>query len=164
MIIGESLTEFSFMGDDGAFVLGAPIDLTSMEGQSFLDLEIILDNPSLRQYMPNATGGRPLDFKNLGRDQRGNLSIEQYRYRASLLRNGSIASARDVGNVAAGLVARRAGLSWRAARMGFDGLQTWQDLGWNTLRVGPSVEGRTSRAAQAFGHWLGVTLRAIDER
>ena len=163
-LVGRSVTPYSFMDDEGGFVLGAPIDPLSMDGQGFLDREITFGNPSLTRYMANARGGQPLDYKTVGIGARGALTPDQYRYRGSMLRGGAIASARDVGNIGAGMVAGRAGLSWRAARMGFDGLQTWQDLGWGSLRTGPSVEGRTSVTAQGYGYRLGRSLGATDGR
>lgn len=38
------------------------------------------------------------------------------------------ASARDIGNIAAGIVAKKGGLSWKVARFGFDSYQTYSDL------------------------------------
>jgi hypothetical protein len=37
------------------------------------------------------------------------------------------ASARDIGNIAAGVVAGRSGLGWGAARLGLDGLESYEN-------------------------------------
>tara|TARA_R100000908_G_scaffold45503_2_gene21702 strand:- start:18075 stop:22538 length:4464 start_codon:yes stop_codon:yes gene_type:complete len=122
--IGESLTTHSFFDANDNAVLGAQIDLNNTEGQDFLDNEIIGDNPSLATYTLTDDGGGyndKLDFKNRGVDERGvNTSVQQHRYRGGVTKDGKIASARDFGNVAAGIVAGRNGVSSQVSRLAFD--------------------------------------------
>ncbi|MFI2744368.1 hypothetical protein ACG2LH_16655 [Zhouia sp. PK063] len=122
--IGESLTSHSFFDGDNNAVVGAIIDLGSTKGQDFIDDEIIRDHPFIGNYMVNATGGEHHDFKDRGIKE--GKTNKQHRYRGSVASNGKIGLARDFGNEGAGIVAGRFGLSWRAARLGFDALETRQ--------------------------------------
>jgi len=157
--IGESITSHSFFGDDDKPVLGAVIDLSSTEGQDFLDEEIIAADLGLFEYMPNATGGEVLDFKNRGiEDKADDVSVQQFRYRGSVTSDGSdrkIGSARDFGNIGAGIVAARNGLSWNVARVGFDALESKQKGKFAT-------EGQPTQKAQRVGFTIGRKLRLQD--
>lgn len=52
-----------------------------------------------------------------------------------------IASARDIGNYAAGYVAGVHGFGWGSSRFAFDALQTKQEKGtWNTVYLIPLIE------------------------
>ena len=66
--------------------------------------------------------------------------------------NGEIiySSARDIGNIAAGYIAGSNGISWGAARIAFDILQSKQDKRF-------SIEGISSKNAQYFGWCLGYS-------
>ena len=46
--------------------------------------------------------------------------------------------------------------------IGFDALQTWQNLGRQTLRRGPSTEGKTTRAAEFYGFEIDQAMRLTD--
>src|SRR5699024_10860205 len=110
-VIGQTLTTHSFFSDDGDVIKGATIDLNDQSGQKFISGEIVGDNPFIGSYMLNATGGEVYDFKTRGINERPeNVSRTQYAYRGMPL-NGKIASARDVGNYAAGYIAGKNGLS-----------------------------------------------------
>jgi hypothetical protein len=144
--IGESLTTHSFVGDDGKAIEGAIIDINDNSGQEFFDSKINEGKMWVWSYMPNATGGKDYDFKREGANPGdANYNNPQYHYRGMPL-NGKIASARDIGNYAAGAVAGANGYSWNTARLGFDGLQKWQDK--NIF----SVEGTPTQLAQKEGH------------
>ena len=170
--IGESLTENSFFDDNGKAVAGSIIDPYNNSGANFLNDEIIGANLNTGEYMANATGGQPLDFKrrdieNVPKDQQ-----TQYMYRGMPLNGvteivgndgkGTVVygSARDVGNVAAGYVAGNNGLLWEEARMGFDALETLQHM--PTLRIWR--EGQPTQRAERVGwdngyarYWLNKT-------
>ena len=60
-------------------------------------------------------------------------------------------SGRDVGNIAAGLVAARSGMSWATARLGFDGLQSVQQLSIVT-------ESSSTQYGQKLGHRIGSQI------
>ncbi|MDR2037313.1 MAG: RHS repeat-associated core domain-containing protein [Bacteroidales bacterium] len=157
--LGESLTEYSFFDDHGNPVIGAVIDPEDHTGEIFLNREIINTPLGLFQYMWNATGEKYYDFKHRGINERSEkMSENQYRYRGMPL-NGVTsvvgnrgegikiyASARDVGNVAAGYMAGRNGLLWEEARTGFDLLETLQHYLW------PTKEGQPTQQAEKIGY------------
>lgn len=60
-----------------------------------------------------------------------------------------IASARDVGNYAAGYYAGLIGLTWQESRLGFDALETIHRLSLRT-------EGIPSQSAQSLGYSHGI--------
>ena len=155
-LIGNSETPYSFV-HDGVFVRGANIDLASTEGQDFVD-GVVLTNPDLLQYMPFALNGMRFDLKAKDATSKGitdNQLLLEYFYRGSMTAEGRIASARDFGNIAAGLVAARNGLTWSQARFGFDA--------YESIKQGRlSVEGVTTQTAQWRGFVMGVKLRTLE--
>lgn len=148
-IVGEMLTEYSFHDEDGNAITGVIIDPNDNSGQDFMDNEIIEKNPNLFHYMPNALGGKKYDFKKKG-IKRGEQSYNnpQYLYRGMPF-NDKIASARDIGNYAAGYMAGRNGFNWIYTRSAFDMLESSQ----NNWRL--KIEGRPSRRAQRLGYNAG---------
>ena len=124
--IGESITSHSFFDENEEAVRGAIIYTNSSVGQKFID-DLIKENPSLAKYIWNATGGQKYDFKTKDIKSRGSLTPLQYKYRGSVDSNGEIGSARDFGNIGAGLVAARKGYTWAQARVAFDALETYQE-------------------------------------
>ncbi len=173
-VIGESLTEYSFHGEDGQAILGAVINPNDTSGIDFLNNEII-DIPylNLAYYMKNATGGGKYDFKTRGIDE--DLSEEkknQYKYRGVLFQGvrgfsqGSaggtttFASARDIGNLGAGYVAGSNGMPWDVARLGFDGLETKQKYNsFNPIKWRSwEVEGQPTYRAERVGHNAGMRI------
>ncbi len=163
-LVGQSLTPWSFQNEEGEFVVGAELDIENMDGQAFIDKDIIVDNPGVIAYGVNATNGKRLDFKDRGivAARAQGITDEQHRYRGGMMRSGAIASARDIGNYAAGLVAARNGLSWSQTRTAFDARETWQSRNWGMLRTGPVSEGVTSKQAQVTGFRIGSLLRISD--
>jgi hypothetical protein len=102
--------------------------------------------------MLNATGGGKYDFKQRGaiKNTPSYQSVE-YNYRGMIVDvNGreSIASARDIGNYAAGYVAGINGFGWKESRLVFDGLESWQQRKW-------SKEGTPTQKAQFEGFRYG---------
>jgi RHS repeat-associated protein len=159
-VIGKTLTDYSFLGDDGKAVKGATINLSDRSGADFLNNKIVGNKDlSLEGYMVNATGGGEYDFKTNGIANKGDQSIGQYEYRGMTVdavsglgdKSGvpTIATARDIGNVGAGYVAGSNGLNWQQARLGFDGLQSIQDRKFST-------EAQTTQLAQHAGYDLGI--------
>lgn len=158
-VIGHTLTPISYMEDDGTAVKGATIDLKDNSGTDFLNNKIIGDKKlGLASYVMNAYGGQALDFKKQGAVPEGQ-TLDQHQYRGMPVdgvpglgdKSGlpTIATARDVGNVAAGYVAGNTGMNWGQARLGFDGLQSFQDK-----KI--SREGLTTTLAQTIGYKMGV--------
>jgi RHS repeat-associated protein len=161
VLVGQSITTHSFFDDEGNPVVGAVIDPESYEGFLFVLAEIIGGDPSLIGYVTNATENQKYDFKNRGVKEAKAKGVDpsQHHYRGSAVPfTGDIAtfgSARDFGNIGAGIVAGRAGLSWGEARLGFDALQTIQER-----QI--SREGTPTQKAQRIGHAIGVRLRKVD--
>ena len=106
--------------------------------------------------MMNATGGAPLDFKRTNGTDNVLFNNPADFYRGMPLlgkKNGKaiFASARDVGNIAAGVVAGRSGMGWATARLGYDGLQSIQE-GWF------SRESSSTQYGQKLGHRIGFQM------
>lgn len=174
-VIGESLTSHSFYFDDGSAVEGAVIDVNSTEGQDFVD-KVVEENPSLAEYMPNATGCQKYDHKVDGiEDRKEGTAPEQYKYRGSKASNGKIGSARDFGNGAAGIVAGRKDIPYSAARNAFDALEGMQKndgklftstpgLGGSADMISTSTqEGKPTRLAQKMGHDVGRKIKMKEK-
>ena len=143
--------------ENGQAVIGAKIDLNDYSGISFFNNEI--KDIGLMEYMNNAKGGEPLDFKVKDMPKGASKEYqEQYKYRGMPF-DGKIASARDIGNYAAGYVAGVHGISWESARFAFDALQTKQDKGLlPTILFYPFnriEEGQPTQRAQYKGYKFG---------
>ena len=154
--VGNSVSSHSFFDDDGNAVVGAVIDPSSSAGQDFVD-GLVEDNPGLVEYMVNATRGEKYDFKEQGIDDRAEgTTKQQHRYRGSTNDKGEFGSARDYGNMGAGIVAGRKGLSWGTARAGFDGYQSYSS-GKLTR------EGQTTQKAERVGYNKGRAMYVKEE-
>lgn len=136
------------------------------EGSNFLNNEIMGENgPGLIEYMFNATNGEPLDFKARGADPNASpQEAEQHLYRGMAITNVAgvsepgkitIASARDVGNIAAGFVAGNNGMGWSEARLGFDARESYQQG-----RI--ATEGATTQNAKRVGFDAGRARYSKD--
>jgi RHS repeat-associated protein len=144
--IGESLTTHSFFDSNDKAVVGAQIDLESTEGQDFIDNDILGNDPGLLSAYKFQHGG-DLDFKRKGETENmTNQQRDAHRHRGSKTSNKKIASARDFGNMAAGIVAGRAGLSLKRTRNIFDFYQG-------------GTEPAVSAYAQNYGWRMGVYIR-----
>ncbi|MCJ8155560.1 RHS repeat-associated core domain-containing protein [Chryseobacterium sp. SSA4.19] len=162
--IANSLTPRSFMGDDNKAVVGAVISFGDTSGNDFLNNLMGPNEPNIFNYMPNGFGGKKYDFKTLGPNGELNYvkdmpsdEAQKYRYRGVLFsidtgdkadNVGVVASARDIGNFAAGYIAGNNGLTWGTARLGYDTLESKQQGTFAT-------EGQTTQQAQKVGHTLG---------
>ncbi len=160
VLVGQSITTHSFFDDKGRAVVGAVLDPTSYEGALFVLGEIVGGDPTLLGYMSTAWGGQEYDFKTRGQDDRAKGVFKlRYHYRGSTVpfMDGvpMFGSARDFGNIGAGIVAGRAGVSWEAARLVFDALESIQEMEI-------TKEGIPSQKAQKLGYTIGVRLRKVD--
>jgi len=150
--VEESITSHSFFDNKGNPVNGAIIDPNSTKGQEYIDKEIIEADPSLVEYISTAKPDEPLDFKNRGLNKRSvDTSIPQHQYRGSVTKDGKFGSARDFGNMGAGIIAGRKGMGWGMARIGFD-IQESRQQGR------PAIEGPATQKAQKVGFKIGVSL------
>ena len=160
-VLGEMLTTNSFFGDDNIVVKNAVIDPNDNSGGVFLN-GIKQSPPSLVCYAVNARSSTEetlykYDFKSIG----GISKLNHYRGMPIKNNKGEtfFASARDIGNIAAGYVAGYNGLTWNDTRMFFDGYQTISNNGVKGLFSQWSQEGRTSRLAQKYGFDMGTYAR-----
>jgi RHS repeat-associated protein len=158
--IGESVSAYSFTNDDGTkFIEGAVIDLNDHSGEEFVS-KLHNDDPSVGSYMFNGFGGRHYDFKKRGLKDSGiednNIEKRKYLYRGMSL-GGKIASARDIGNIGAGYIAGRAGLSWSKARFGFNLLESIQQGKF-------SEEGLPTVNAQFYGWIMGTRYFNLQQQ
>ena len=147
--VGETLTTHSFVGMDGRPIVGSQIDLNSSDGQDFFDYASRIESFS---YGLNANSNQKYDYKTQGIDKLPmNMTAEQYQYRGSVLNDGRIASARDIGNMVAGFHAGKEGLDWGFTRKVFD-------------MVSGGVEPPVSQLAQKEGWLLGRQNPVIKRR
>ncbi|MFZ1611251.1 MAG: hypothetical protein WAT52_09300 [Chitinophagales bacterium] len=158
-LIGFSSTPESFYYSDnpgkfGNNGWGGTIDPNDKSGRSFLRNLYEVD-PSVTIFSYFAFDNRKYDFKATnGTDKPIYNSFQEY-YRGMEIMNYDgkpvYASARDVGNIGAGLVMGRAGLSWEQARLGFDGLESFNA---NQLKT----ESTNTQYAELFGFKIGEQL------
>ncbi len=149
--VGESLTTHSFVDENNNAVVGAVIDTKSTDGQKFVDNEIIRDNPNVLTYSKIATLNEHFDFKSRELSEKATeQEALKYRTRGSMTTDGKMASARDFGNIGAGIVAARAGLPDWLSKKKFNNLQGGEE---------PPV----SAKAQAIGLKIGNVLNANDQ-
>ncbi|CAL2063827.1 hypothetical protein T190820D02B_60001 [Tenacibaculum sp. 190524A05c] len=148
--IGESLTTHSFVDAKNNAVEGAIIDTNSTEGQDFIDDEIIEGDPNLFDYKDNAKLNQDYDFKsrNLNNESTDKEALV-HRTRGSMTSDGKMASARDFGNMAAGIVATRNGVPKPVAIYKFEQLQGGKE---------PPV----SSKAQEIGFKKGFEIKKQD--
>ena len=156
-VLGLTMTEYSFFDEEGKVVEGAIINPTDKSGQEFLD-GIKSDNPGLLSYMFHARhGDEKYDFKVQGGADDKNVN------RGMPVKVGGktvFASARDIGNYAAGYVSGRNGLNWNTTRLGFDGYQTGFK---NAIKGNWNPESMVSQSAQRLGFNAGVKQFRMDK-
>ena len=152
-LIGYSATPESFYYSEKGTWHGT-IDPNDQSGRNFLNDQILTENPSLPYYLFRAYGGQDFDFKRDGTSGPDDPKYDDpnYHYRGMPIlkpHNGVpiFASARDVGNIGAGLMAGLAGMSWNNARIGFDGLQSGQESHFTT-----------ESSSTQFGQFLGFRI------
>ena len=152
--IGETLTLYSFYNTDTKQWTGI-IDPSDNSGINFLN-EIYNDTPELVDYAINARKREKYDFKLTNGTGESLPEGESTIYRGMPFgqdSNGTTiyASARDIGNFAAGYVAGVNLLSWDLTRNAFDCYQSIQSHK-------PTTEGKSSQAAQKAGYNKGVSV------
>lgn len=130
------------------FVRDAIIDLNDVSGIQFIEFMKGYD-PDLCSYAWNARNGELYDFKvtNGTIDIRDDNKMTIYRGMPLDINSKGeliISSARDVGNMVAGYMAGKSGLSWPLTRFAFDSYQSWTSHK-------PDHEGESTTNAQRFG-------------
>lgn len=162
-LIGYSATPESFLHSESGTWTGK-IDPNDNSGKEFLN-NLLKINPSVVTYMQNATGGEKYDFKRTNGSSKTSDDIVGSTDDdiSGMLRGMPLAlygkdsslpifdSARDVGNIGAGLVAGRNGLGWSAARLALDELESIQQGKF-------SSESNATQYAQKLGHNIGRAI------
>ncbi|MBL0051180.1 MAG: RHS repeat-associated core domain-containing protein [Bacteroidetes bacterium] len=151
--IGESLFIESFHapgndGGDGKWL--GKIDTRSTEGVDFLNDEIIDPMMIITDYLAQ---NKKMDFKSRG-DQGTKSEQNANHYRGSEYSKGVYASARDFGNIGAGIVAGMSDYSWPAAKAAFEfreGAKTFPYI----QRV---AEKASTVEAEKFGYDIGIKI------
>lgn len=155
-VLGQTMTNYSFFSEEGEVMKGAIINPADNSGQEFLD-GLKSNNPSLISYMFNATHGEKYDFKVQGGADDKNVNRGMP---VNIDGNTVYASARDIGNYAAGYVSGRRGLSWTVTRLGFDGYQTGVK---NVIKGNWNPESNVSQSAQRLGFNAGIKQYKTDK-
>ena len=156
-VLGQTMTDYSFFNEEGNVVKGAVIDPTDNSGQDFLN-GVKSDNPGLFSYMFHAThGDEKYDFKVQGGADDKNVNRGMP---VNIDGKTVYASARDIGNYAAGYVSGRKGLSWTVTRLGFDGYQTGIK---NVIKGNWNPESNVSQSAQRLGFNAGEKQHKTDK-
>ncbi len=157
-LIGYSATPASFYyaeGNNNRGIWQGTINPDDQSARSFLN-NLLSENPSVAVYMPQGTNGSKYDFKvTNGTNQRvytgGTDFINFYRGMQILHgKNGKpiYASARDIGNIGAGLVAGREGMGWATARLGLDSYESYKMETFTREAIG-------TQYAEKLGHRIG---------
>jgi len=157
--IGLSATSTSFYNSDtGEWAVGSLIDPDDNSGIDFLSK---MAGVTLIDYVDKARTNHEYDFKVTNGTQSVTEDAKQkpkeYSMRGMPItktNDGQVvyASARDVGNIAAGYVAGSNGISWGLTRLTCDAYQSLEASRKNK-RIILEREGRTTRSAQKVG-WL----------
>ena len=167
--IGEALTQFSFFDDNEKPSVGSVIDLNDQSGQEFWDnFNTWAPIMPLPYYAYHARNGQKYDFKSQGepypvadKDNKEQINANNKYHNRGMKFNVDgkefIASARDIGNYAAGYVAGLSGLSWQEARCGFDLYESYK-RGRFTVEAGPT------QSAQFKGYLYGLKPIGLTRR
>ena len=159
--IGYTATNSSFYSYDNEEWIGAIIDPKDMSGDNFL--KELKNGVSLISYMIKGLNGNIYDFKVTNNEKKDryiyyDLDSEnklKYAYRGSpigVLDGRTIyASARDIGNIGAGIVASMHRIPYQASRVAFDLLQTFSSFLDGKFRY--TQESTSSVNAQKYGYY-----------
>jgi RHS repeat-associated protein len=157
-LIGYSATPFSFYNSDGDGIamVGAVINPSDQSGRNFLN-KLLASKESEVTYGSKAHGGQEYDFKRTnGTKEDLYPTIDKGHFRGMPIMdkvNGLpiYASARDIGNIGAGLILGRSGTSWDAGRLALDALESIQKGGFATETDG-------TKYAERLGWNVGIAL------
>ena len=150
--VTSSTTSF-YNSDKGKWAIDAQINPNDNSGKEFLN-KMVSENITLDDYIDNARNNHAYDFKVTNGGEKAISKKNTYIYRGMSIGKTSsgqtiYTSARDVGNMAAGIVAAKNGLSWGASRVAFDAYQS---------RLGLQMEGISTRNAEYYG-WSQIHSR-----
>ena len=127
--IGVTSSTTSFYNSDynkgkGTWAIGATINPKDRSGKDFLN-KMISKDITLDDYIDKARNNRPYDFKVTNGSGSVVSTDLKYVYRGMSIGKTAFGqeiytSARDIGNIAAGIVAAKNGIPWSDARIAFD--------------------------------------------
>ena len=127
--IGVTSSTTSFYNSDynkgkGTWAIGATINPKDRSGKDFLN-KMISKDITLDDYIDKARNNRPYDFKVTNGSESVVSTDLKYVYRGMSIGKTAFGqeiytSARDIGNIAAGIVAAKNGISWGDAIIAFD--------------------------------------------
>ena len=157
-LLAYSATPESFYNSETGEFKGR-IDPNNQKGRDFLNNKIL--KSGLFSYMIKARQEGPYDFKRTdGTEGVKYTTVDQF-YRGMPIGeyNGLPiwASARDVGNIAAGYMAGINGFSWEASRLAFDCLESIK-VSKNNGEITLAVESSSTQYAQKLGYLIGSAL------
>ena len=144
--IGITTSTTSFYNSDKSKWINATLNPFDTSGKEFLN-KMVSSDITLDDYIINARNNHSYDFK--VRDGSKINKNQTFVYRGMIIGGTKVplySSARDIGNMAAGIVAAKNGIPWIAARAAFDAYQS---------RSGLQVEGLSTRNAEHYG-WLQI--------
>ena len=160
-MIGISTSTTTFYNTDankgkGGWAIGAQINPNDKSGINFLN-KIVSSNVTLGDYMNNARTNHPYDFKVTNGGDKVISNTQTYIYRGVPIGKDGFgyilySSGRDIGNMAAGIVAAKNGIPWSIARAAFDAYQTKNNMdkrGYSLDNI--DVEGKSTRNAEYYG-------------
>ena len=160
-MIGISTSTTTFYNTDankgkGGWAIGAQINPNDKSGINFLN-KIVSSNVTLGDYMNNARTNHPYDFKVTNGGDKVISNTQTYIYRGVPIGKDGFgyilySSGRDIGNMAAGIVAAENGIPWSIARAAFDAYQTKNNMdkhGYSLDNI--NVEGKSTRNAEYYG-------------
>ena len=166
--IGMTTSTTSFYDSDKKEWIKSIIDPKDDSGKNFLN-KIMSEDVTLDEYIDKARNDHPYDFKVTNGGDKVVSRNDKYKYRGMKIgktRSGKAlyTSARDIGNIAAGIVAAKNGIPWSAARVAFDAYQSrdgLKSIGGATINLsaigvmlgvsGLQIEGISTRNAEYYG-------------
>ena len=166
--IGQTVSPYSFYNFDAkngeAWAVGSVINTEDNSGSSFLQMFYDKWQPELIDYMTNARNGHKYDFKVSNGESTSIFGSKLDPYRGMPIGKGSdekniYASARDIGNIAAGYVAGANGIGWISARAAFDGYQILSNILSlsisDNIKTGFRRESLSTRVPEYYGWTRG---------
>ncbi|MCR4769447.1 MAG: RHS repeat-associated core domain-containing protein [Bacteroidaceae bacterium] len=157
--ITTSTTTF-YDSDINAWAVNSVINNNDRSGKDFLNM-IIGEKVTLDEYMNKARTDHPWDFKVTNGTPSVIDKSHKYKYRGmpigkDVMGRNLYSSARDIGNMAAGMVAAKNGISWPDARIAFDAYQVKNNIDKNGFSLEQiQMEGISTRNAEYYG-WSQV--------
>ena len=166
--IGQTVSPYSFYNFDakngGAWAVDSVINTEDNSGSDFLQMFYDEWQPELIDYMANARNGHKYDFKVSNGEPTSAYGSKLDPYRGMPIGKGTdgkniYASARDIGNIAAGYVAGANGIGWISARTAFDGYQILSNILSSSIsdiiKTGFRRESLSTRVPEYYGWTRG---------